>query len=118
VQQNVYPTVDCLLAPGKRVTGVKCVELPVLLYTSTSIVSIKRPYSSQIIFIPPVKNRTLGKNRISFVTRYEHICQSRFLCTMKSHSSQVKKCMIFLKYIFTTESHLAQIAIVSIADIV
>jgi len=26
--------------------------------------------------------------------------------------------MIFLKYIFTTESHLSQIAIVSIADIV
>jgi len=58
-----------------------------------------RPYSSVILFFTPVKYR------ISVVTRFEHICHSSweicdrsrfFLYTMKSHSSQVKKCMIFL----------------------
>ena len=42
-----------------------------------------------------------------------------FVCTIESHSSQVKNCMIFLatNYLFKTESHLSQIAIVDIADI-
>jgi len=66
--------------------------------------SYVRPYSLEIIYFTHVKNRilflTAGENRISFVT-FEYVTAPRkfvldvgFLCTMKSHSSQVKKCMI------------------------
>ena len=54
------------------------------------ILNFTKSYSSQIILF------TAGKNRILFVTRFEHIChrsweicdRSRLLCTLKSHSSQ------------------------------
>ena len=52
--------------------------------------SCVRPYSSQIIFFPPVKNGilfvTAGKNRISFVTLFEHICHSSWDICDRSQS--------------------------------
>ena len=61
-------------------------------------IAVQDLISSHIPFFPG------GKNRISLVTRFQHIChssweicdRSRFLCSMKSHSSQVKKRVIII----------------------